>query len=112
MVINETRLDDNDDEAEYDTDNYTKIQRNRGFNSGGGIIVYVHATHKLSNIELHDELEIISFNIKFGNEKPTQIVDSYRPPKPSNENAFIDYALQNVYSINACLLLISFYSFI
>ena len=45
LVINETRLDHNDDEAEYDVDNYTKIQRNRGFNSGGGIIVYIHAKH-------------------------------------------------------------------
>jgi hypothetical protein len=89
LVINETRLDHNDDEAEYDVDNYTKIQRNRGFNSGGGIIVYIHAKHKISNIELHAELEIISFNVKFGNEKPTQIVAAYRPPKPSNENAFI-----------------------
>jgi hypothetical protein len=89
MVINETKLDNNDDESKYEIDNYTKIQRNRGFNRGGGIIVYVHAKHKITNIELHDDLEIISFNIKLGNEKPTQFIATYRPPYPKNEDAFI-----------------------
>jgi hypothetical protein len=88
LVINETKLDSNDEESDYEVENYTKIQRNRGFNRGGGIIVYAHEKHKITNIELHDVLEIISFNIKFGSEKPTQIIAAYRPPYATNEDAF------------------------
>ena len=89
LILNETKLDEFDDDYLYQHCNYTSIRRDRLIDRGGGIIVFVKKSIALSNINVCDAVEII--NLQFKVENSTYgLIACYRPPHTANELAFFD----------------------
>lgn len=92
LVLNETKLDVNDDQSLLEFDNYHCLRRDRkkqGRGLGGGIIVYIKESLLISNVEVHDLNEIISLTFRT-NGQDLGLIACYRPPHPENEKSFFE----------------------
>ena len=59
FVINESKLDCNDDDSLLSNSNYLMFRRNRS-SSGGCIILFVKKSIKIESIEIHESFEILA----------------------------------------------------
>jgi hypothetical protein len=89
LVVNETRLTKHDDDCLYQNPFYHMFRRDRGTDSGGGIIVYIKKTIKTERVCYDQDDEIISLIFCPNNKSKVALIASYRPPNKDNEDSFI-----------------------
>lgn len=89
LLINESKLDNNDDDSLFNNDNYMMFRRDRTA-SGGGIVLYIKKNLRIDSIDIHESFEIISLIITLGDNQKQGIIASYRSNAISSVESFIN----------------------
>ena len=89
FLINESKLDDNDDDSLFNHSNYLMLRRDRT-SSGGGIVLYIKKNITIESVEIHDSFEIISIIVTLDDNQKQGIIAGYRSNAISNVDSFID----------------------
>lgn len=109
FVLNETKLDNKDDESLFKHHHYSTIrydreellnrrtnsQNERIVNRGWGVIVYIKNTIPFSNVVYGEFSEMISLRLKC-HDKTIGLIACYRPPHNENEESFF-YELERTF---------------
>ena len=84
LTINETKLDPSVSDNDIHIPGYEVVRKDRNIN-GGGVCIYIRTNHnyRKRNDLIHDELELITIEIKRLRSKSFLISTWYRPPNSS-----------------------------
>ncbi|XP_062573471.1 uncharacterized protein LOC134235355, partial [Saccostrea cucullata] len=79
FAITESKLDGNILDAEVQIKGYNLVRRDRN-RHGGGVLVYAKEKWTISNVQIRDNMEMLSLDIKQYNSPKITIAVVYRPP--------------------------------
>ena len=95
FVFNETKLDKDRCDSEFQHPKYNMLRRDRDTGGGGGIIVYVSKAYETFDVCHSTMIESINFSIKFGS-RYIGFIAAYRPPHTNNQEFFFNTLVKKV----------------
>ena len=96
FIINETKLDSNDDESRFLSAYYNTFRRDRDvITRGGGLIVYIKKSIPISNVSINTSCESISLQFKV-EDQLFGLIACYRPPHYDNESSFFESLAKSI----------------
>ena len=78
FVLNETKLDNSNDDVFFERDAYKLLRRDRT-GHGGGVIIYIRNEFKIQHQEFDDTAELIRVNVLLPNGSSITVIACYRP---------------------------------
>ena len=89
LVINETKLNTEIDDSNFENTFYHMLRRDRPKNGGGGIMVFIKKSLKIKKVKIDKDFEIISLIFSPNKNKDVSLISCYRPPHLENEDPFL-----------------------